>query len=203
MRCWARSARLVSATVATGLLAMSSACSTEEGRAVAGSQNTPSSPPPASLAPQSSDGRGSPEGQLDKAVACELLTTEEVNQLDKNYKSFEIVDQGSVSPNSDTCTRQSKSSDSSEGSVVVGIAIWSKLTIDNYKTTPNDQVVDGQVGGRPAKQIKDDSGECVVTFAAEQGRVDVVVEADSVERACEIADRAAEVVEPKTPEPAN
>jgi len=81
------------------------------------------------------------------------------------------------------------------------ITIRPEQVVENYRTASTDKITDGEVAGRPAKQITNSGGTCIVTFAAERGRVDVTVATRSVEDACDIADQVTEIVASKVPEP--
>jgi hypothetical protein len=172
-------------------LAICPSCSTEKGQAVGGdaAAATPSSPATSSATDDSSGG-------LQDIVACDLLTPAERKQIAENLK---VIKQGPIGGSSDSCYQQA--GNRPEGPVTIGVTIWPELLVENYVTGSSDKVADGEVAGRPAKQVTNSAGTCIVTFAAERGRVDVTVMTKSVKKACDIADRVTEIVASKVPEP--
>src|SRR5690606_17674786 len=186
-----RTRHVLVTTVAAGLLATSAAsCSTEAGRAVGGDHN---SPPASSV---SSKVPGDSVGALRDVVACDLITTEERDQIATNFK---VINRGPIGGSADSCTQQSEYGP--DGGVTISISIRPEQVIEDYVAASTDKITDSEVAGRPAKQITNSGGTCIVTFAAERGRVDVSVATRSVKDSCDIADHLTEIVESRVPEP--
>ena len=132
---------------------------------------------------------------MEDVVACDLLTPEERDQISRNLKER---GRGPIAGASDHCGLESGGGPSY---LYMHITIRPEQVVENYVTGSGDKVADGEVAGRPAKQVTNSAGTCIVTFAAERGRVDVTVMTKSVKKACDIADRVTEIVASKVPEP--
>ena len=183
--------RMASFAVAAAGLIVCAACDSESGRAVAGDDMGPTSSQTAVPPPSSVDSTG---GQLEKIVACDLLSPEEREQVARNLK---VTPKGSFGGSSDTCEFELPSS----GEVVSFLlAVRPNETVENYVPLPGDEVTDGDVEGRTAKQVAG-KDSCVVTFAAAQGRIDINVAAKNTKAACSLADEVSTMVAPKAPEP--
>lgn len=188
---WERARQILFATVTTGLLWTMAACTSESGQAVGGD------PAPSPSSPTISSESGKSSGGLEDVVACDLLTPEERDQISRNLKES---GRGPIAGASDHCGLESGGGP--ESHLYMHITIRPEQVVENYKTASGDKIIDGEVSGRPAKQVSNSAGSCVVTFAAERGRVDVTVATQPVEDACDIADQVTEIVASKVPEPA-
>src|SRR5690606_9902903 len=104
--------------------------------------------------PSTADSTGS---SLEQIVACDLLSPEEREQVARNLK---VTPKGPFGGSSDTC--EFELPDSGE---VVGflLAVRPNETVENYVPLPGDEVADGDVDGRTAKQVAGEDS-CVVTF---------------------------------------
>lgn len=89
-----------------------------------------------------------------------------------------------------------------EKAVSFGIDIRPQHTTDQTNVGIGT-ATDGEVEGREAKQVSEVSGDgsCMLAFAAENGRVDIVVATKQTERSCEIASEVSTLIEPKLPKP--
>lgn len=185
-----RANSLVHLLVGCTVLVMLSACE-ESGRAVSGSDVGLNTPPPSSAAPGENT-----EILLEDLDACSLLSEKDLAQLGDNPKK--------KYSNAGSChwvTENVKVSDS--GFVIVRIDLRPGQSVDELGVVTTGTAKSGKVGDREAKQIAADMGEraCTLGFAAGSGRVDVLTTANTTDRACDVADRVAELIEPKVPEP--
>src|SRR5690606_6654820 len=185
-----RANSLVHLLVGCTVLVMLSACE-ESGRAVSGSDVGLNTPPPSSAAPGENT-----EILLEDLDACSLLSEKDLAQLGDNPKK-KYSRAGSCSWG----TENVKVSDS--GFVIVGIDLRPGQSVDELGVITTGTARSGKVGDREAKQVAADTGEraCTLGFAAGSGRVDVLTTANTTDRACDVADRVAELIEPKVPEP--
>lgn len=171
-------------------LMVCAACDSEDGRPIAGDNIGPASSQ-ASSPPPSADSTGS---SLEQIVACDLLSPDEREQVAKNLK---ITPKGPFGGSSDTCEFELPDS----GDVFSFLlAVRPNETVENYVPLPEDEVADGDVDGRTAKQVAG-KDSCVVTFAAAQGRIDINVAAKNTKAACSLADEVSAIVAPKAPKP--
>jgi hypothetical protein len=92
---------------------------------------------------------------------------------------------------------------SSEEFTAIQIDIRPNQSVDDVKLLTTGKLVEGTIGDRKARKIAADTGEgaCIISFAAEAGRVDVLTEAYTTERGCAVAERVAEIIESKVPKP--
>lgn len=182
------------AATSAAVLALAS-CEDEGGKALPGGPNTPPS-----SAPSSAPGQGG--GELEKIQACDLLTEQEAATISEGLKAEDL---GPRSGSSDSCSWETNGDDVSiDKYVVFGIDIRPGQTVDDYFVSTTGKVTDGKVGeGRKAKQVAENGGKgsCELTFATENGRVDIGVSIKDTERACEIASDVSTLIEPKLPEP--
>lgn len=173
------------------------ACSDETGDPLPGDPNTPPTTQ-ASTAPPSEPGQSA--GELATVKACGLLTDQEIGTISKG---FEVVREGPLGGSSDSCSWGTESDQVPiDKYIVLGIAIRPQQTVDQMNLGLG-KATDGDVEGRKAKLVTASAGEgsCALTFVAEKGRVDIVIEAKPTDRACEIASEVSTLIEPKVPEP--
>lgn len=141
---------------------------------------------------------GSPDGAvpLDSLAACDTADSAELAAINVAEEGRE---DGAQFGASSVCVWQSRSA--ADRAVSVSVAIRPEQGIDEVQAGEG-QLTDGKVGDRPAKQLAGDTGgACTLALrVGPKSRVDVVaVGGVEVTEACDIAGKAATVVEPKLP----
>lgn len=189
-----RRSRLMQACLVAGTLVLS-ACSTEQGRAVASDDTkaTPASPPVSESSPNGGDGGATKLAEVD---SCALLSEDQLAALGKNIQRETV---GELS-----CHWSSKGvSPRSNDYIIIQIDIRPTQTVNELKALNSGTLTEGRVNDREARQVAADTteGACIIGFAADAGRVDILTQANTTERGCDVAGRVAELIEPKLPEP--
>ena len=178
------------------------ACSEEAGRAVSAKNGDVAPQPPSSAeAPQqpSPPAAGEPEQNesLKSINPCGLLSESQLAELADNLDF--------VSTSGKNCrwsNREAMGAD--DDFFMITVRLRPGQSVDELDIITTGSTQTGEVDGRPAKIIVADAGEgqCTLGFAAGSGRVDIYTTSTAgTERACVLADRAAEMIEPKLPEP--
>lgn len=197
MRGLRRPALLVVA--ASAVVLVLSACGDEDGKALPGSPTAP--PPTTHVSTQQPSTPGQGTGQLEAMKACGLLTDTDAASISKG---FAVKEEGPVGGSSDTCSWETSVDRGVpiDKHVSVSIALRPQQSVDETNLGLG-KATDGDVEGRKAKQVAEDGGEgtCLLAFAAENGRVDILIHAKQTERACEIASDVSTLIEPKLPKP--
>lgn len=187
------------AVAASAAILVLTACGDEDGNALPGSPSSPSPTTHVSTQQPSTPGQGS--GELAVVKACDLLTDAEAASISKG---FAVKEEGPVGGSSDTCSWETSVDRGVpiEKHVSVSIAIRPQQTVDETNLGLG-KATDGEVGSRKAKQVAEDGGEgtCLLAFAAETGRVDILIQAKQTDRACDIASDVSTLIEPRLPEP--
>lgn len=170
------------------------ACSGEEGGAAlpAESQlNAPSSQPSGpSSAPD-----GGTEGPTAALDPCSFLSADDLAEFG-DYKEG-VPDDGSGARGCRFMRVVEKASDDADA---VGVLIRDSQGVDEVRDL-GEGVQPGSVsGGRKAVMTRGNGGCLIALAVGENSRVDVGTVANTAERACEITDAVAKIVEPKLPE---
>nr|WP_091671473.1 DUF3558 family protein [Amycolatopsis marina] len=171
------------------------ACSDEEGGAAlpAESQpNTASSQPPGTSSAPDGGTESRPTASLDP---CSLLSADDLGEFG-DYKEG-TPDNGSGARGCRFMRVVEKASDDADA---VGVLIRDSQGVDEVRDL-GDGVQPGSVpGGRKAVMTSGNGGCLIALAVGENSRVDVGIVANTAERACQIADAMAKIVEPKLPE---
>ena len=185
-----RTALLVT-TVATLVIGLASCSSETPGEATPGDDSTGLQVPTeggdggTTEPPETSESET--DSPADSLEPCELLSSDDQSAL--SLGSGEEESLGGAR----TCLWQAS------GSHTVSVDIWNNLGIDEVqsKTKPQPK----NVGSHQAVQYTGDLGVCVVAIElTESSRVDVGgVAGGDIAKACDVANQAAELVEPKLP----
>lgn len=178
---------------ATAALILGS-CGEETGEALPGATQTYST----TTSPPTTTQGGS---QLAKINACDLLTDEEAATIGKG---LEKEDLGAFGGATDVC-EWSTSVDSGvpiDKGITFGISIRPSQTVADVTVEGEAKVTDGDVSGRTAKLVAENAsaeGACMLSFAAEDGRVDIIAESYDTEQSCAAIDDVSTIIEPRLP----
>lgn len=184
-----RSALVLSA-VATAILA--SACTSDEGGTPLATGTGDATSSSSNEAPEtsSSDPGGSAVADLDP---CTLLSTSE------------LADYGNLEGPKDPGFQSVRACDwqtpvGADEGLVIGVAVRDDAGVRDANDTGSG-IDFTEVDGREVARIPDAGGHCIIALGVtDSSRVDVNVTAPDTQRACEIADEVAGIVEPKLPE---
>ncbi|WP_346140236.1 DUF3558 domain-containing protein [Kutzneria viridogrisea] len=142
----------------------------------------------ASNAPTSTSATGSGPASLATLDPCKLLSPSEQQQL------------GQISSANGTNLAGVRGCDFTSTDFIVSPAILEKKGVADLVVTGT--VSDIQVGSRSAREMRGDTGGCLVAIGvAAKSRVDVAVidSRGNQDNACALAEKAAKLVEPKLP----
>lgn len=192
-----RRTSVLAALAAAGTLILG-ACGDENGQAIPGETI-----PPATSDPTSGPSTPAPGGGgLAQVNACDLLTDDEAATISKG---LEKEDLGAMAGATSAC-EWNTSIDRGvplEDGITFGISIQPSQSVDEVSVRGDAKVTDGDVKGRTAKQVAENDGNpgsCLLSFAAENGRVDLGAESyGDTERSCTAVDKVSTIIESKLP----
>lgn len=165
------------------------ACSSEK----PGSPSPAPSSPPAQAEPTSSapSTGGGDTASLDP---CSLISASDLSSYGK-FKSPETGEDGGAR----TCTLAKDKETASEESLTISVGIRDTQGLDSVNDAGNGKT-SGNVQGRKAVLVPTPPTNCLMALEVGAGsRVDVVTVSTDPEKACGIAEKVADIVEPKLP----
>lgn len=177
---------------AAAVMVMAGACTSDEGGTALPTVGGTASNGPSSQLPSetSSSGAGEPAASIDP---CALLSSTELAE----FGEFEgPKDSGLKSVRA--CDWQTPVG--ADESLVIGVGVRDDQGVNDANDTGMG-VDRTQANGRDIVRVPSQGAHCLIALGiAESSRVDVDVTAGDTDRACEIADKVAGIVEPKLPD---
>ncbi|GAA5105161.1 DUF3558 family protein [Haloechinothrix salitolerans] len=171
-------------------------CGQEEGQANPGKVTDSQITAPQSTSTQE-------ESQLSEAKACDLLTkSEATNAIGKGLEKSDVEPVGGES----SACEWSTSIDSNvpiEKGITMAISIRPEQSVHEVVVQGKAKVSDRDLAGRQAKLVEENSGAeggCMMSFAAENGRIDIIARSYNTQRSCTAVKDVATIIEPKLPE---
>lgn len=164
------------------------ACSSEKPGTPSAVPSSPAQSAPSSSAPATGSGN---TASIDP---CSLVSAAEVSSYG-TFKSPEAGESGGAR----TCTLVKDVATASEEGLSLSVGIRDSQGLDSVNDAGNGKT-NGNVNGRKAVLVPTPPTECVMALEVGSGsRVDVVASSTDPEKACGIAQKIADIVEPKLP----
>jgi hypothetical protein len=159
------------------------------------SGSTPvASPVPSADAPTSDEKKATSTATATAAIEpCSLLNLSDISQ----YGSFAGPNSRSLG-GARSCGFQRKLASASDTGLTVSINVRDKQGISTVNDVGNG-LVSGQVNGRGSVRASGVRACLVALAVGDEARVDVSITADSTQIACKVADKLANIVEPRLP----
>jgi hypothetical protein len=170
------------------------ACSGEEGGAALPVESFTSAPPS-----QPSGGPSAPDQGTEAPTAalepCSLLSADDLAEFG-DFKDGVQNDGGGARG----CEYDRKIENASDDADAVGVNIRDSQGVDEVRDIGEGVQTGTVAGGRKAVMTSGNGGCLIALAVGENSRVDVGTVAGTEERACQIADAVAKIVEPQLPE---
>lgn len=166
-------------------------CSTKEQGTAQPSTGAPGTAANPSTSLSSPGSSSSPISGLDP---CSLLDLAALGE----FGPFESPRPG-VKPGARVCDLGRTIKSATDKGLVIGIAVRDKQGLADTNETGAGKT-EGNVNGRKALQVPDSGPHCLIALeVTATSRVDVAITASDSQQACQVADKVADIVEPKLP----